>query len=262
MIKTVKLYVNNSKEKAYSIAKLVEKELLLAGYQITDTNPDLVIGFGGDGTLLRWLSSENYNTNSKYIGVNCGTLGFMQEFEIADAKSFVYNIDNLTEEKIPFIKIEISNQGRKFKFSAINDFNVLNGNDKSLRINLSIGNEFLETFVGTGFIFSSPTGSTAHNISSIGSIIYPTMEAIQITPQEAIVNSKIRCLSKSICIPKGIDIILSSINSDKIKIISDGIKVYDDVFDKIRISFSDEYMTKLTDKKQNFIKKVREKLIL
>ena len=117
MIKTIKLFVNTSKEKAFSISKLIEKELLLAGYIITDKNPDLVIGFGGDGTLLRWLSSENYNTTSKYIGVNCGTLGFMQEFEIEDAKTFAHNIENLAEDKIPFIKIEITSQGRKFKFS-------------------------------------------------------------------------------------------------------------------------------------------------
>lgn len=262
MIKTVKLFVNNSKDKAYSISEIVKSELLNAGYKITDTNPDLVIGFGGDGTLLRWLNTENYHTTSKYIGVNCGTLGFMQEFEIEDAKLFVQNIPNYTQQKIPFITIEVISSNNKVKFSAVNDFNVLNGDDKSLRMNVHVGNEFLETFAGTGLIFSSPTGSTAHNISSIGSIVYPTMEVIQITPQEAIVNSKIRCLPKSICIPKGINISLTPVNDDKIKIIADGIKVYHDIFEEINIYYSNEYMVKLTDNKSNFIQKVREKLIL
>jgi len=262
MIKTIKLFVNNSKDKAFSIAELVKKELINANYTITDNNPDLVIGFGGDGTLLRWLNSENYLPTSKYIGVNCGTLGFMQDFEIDDAKKFVKNIPNYIEKQIPFISIEISKGQNTVIYNAINDFNTLNGDDKSFRCNVSIGEEFLETFVGTGLIFASPTGSTAHNISSIGSIVYPTMEVIQITPQEAIVNSKIRCLPKSICIPKGVNISLTPVNKDKIKVIADGIKVYHDTFDKINIYYSKFSLTKLTTSDDNFIQKVREKLIL
>lgn len=262
MIKKIKLFVNNSKSNAYSISESVKKELITADYEITDTHPDLVIGFGGDGTLLRWLNTENDYTSCKYIGVNCGTLGFMQEFEIEDAKLFVQNIPNYIEQKIPFITIEVISADNTLRFNAINDFNVLNGDDKSLRMNIDVGDEFLETFVGTGLIFSSPTGSTAHNLSSIGSIVYPTMEVIQITPQEAIVNSKIRCLPKSICIPKGINISLTPANDDKTKIIADGIKVYHDTFERINIYYSNEYMIKLTDNKSNFIQKVREKLIL
>lgn len=262
MKNTVKLFVNNSKEKAYSISELVKQELISAGYELTDTNPDLVIGFGGDGTLLKWLNDKNYHTTSKYIGVNCGTLGFMQDFEIEDVRVFVKNIPNYIEQKIPFLSLEVISCDKKLKFSAINEFNVLNGDDKSLRTDVHVGNEFLETFVGTGLIFSSPTGSTAHNISSIGSIVYPTMEVIQITPQEAIVNSKIRCLPKSICIPKGVNIRLTPQNSDKIKIIADGIRVYHNTFDEINIYYSNEYMIKLTDSKNSFIQKVREKLIL
>ena len=262
MLKTVKLFVNNTKDKAYSISQVIKKELLDAGYKLKDIHPDLVIGFGGDGTLLRWLNTEKYLPTSRYIGVNCGTLGFMQDFEIEDAKEFVRNIPNYIEQKIPFISIKISKGKAEFIYNAINDFNVLNGDDKSFRANVFIGEEFLESFAGTGLIFASPTGSTAHNISSIGSIIYPTMDVIQITPQEAIVNSKIRCLPKSICIPKGITISLTPVNTDKIKIIADGIKVYHDNFDRINIYYSDLYMIKLTKPNDNFIQKVREKLII
>lgn len=262
MLRRVKLFVNSSKDKAFSISELVKRELLIAGYEITDENPDLVIGFGGDGTLLRWLNSENYLSTSKYIGVNCGTLGFMQDFEIDDAKEFVKNIPNYVQQKIPFISVEIQKGKNTVIFNAINDFNTLNGDDKSFRVNLIIGEEFLETFAGTGLIFASPTGSTAHNLSSVGSIVYPTMDVIQITPQEAIVNSKIRCLPKSICIPKGVNITLTPVNEDKIKVIADGIKVYHGTFDKINIYYSDLYMVKLTNSKDNFIQKVREKLIL
>ena len=158
--------------------------------------------------------------------------------------------------------MKIIKGNNKIVYNAINDFNILNGDDKSFRTNVFIESEFLETFAGTGLIFSSPTGSTAHNISSVGSIVYPSMDIIQITPQEAIVNSKIRCLPKSICIPRGINISLTPANEDKIKVISDGIKVYHDTFEKINIYYSNTFLVKLIKSSNNFIQKVREKLIL
>ena len=55
MIKKVKLYVNVSKEKAVETADKVKQALLDNGYEIVEEGADLVIGFGGDGTLLKWL---------------------------------------------------------------------------------------------------------------------------------------------------------------------------------------------------------------
>lgn len=261
MIKTFSLYVNNEKSKALEICKKVKKELTTEGYILNDETPDVVIGFGGDGTLLRWLSLCKYNTRSKYIGVNCGTLGFMQDFDIRDPKEFVKNIPNYDEQRVYFAKLEVENRNKKYEFYSVNEFNLMNNMDKSFRASVYIADEFLENFVGTGLIFCTPTGSTAHNISSVGSIIYPDIEMIQMTPSEAIVNRKIRCLPKSICIPKGIDITLKPDSDSSIKIISDGINVYDGEFEKVTVSYSNRCMIKLTDRKNSFIRKVREKLI-
>ena len=119
----------------------------------------------------------------------------------------------------------------------------------------------VETYVGTGLIFATPTGSTALNLSAGGSIVHPNIEAIQITPREAIANSKMHCLSKSICIPSGLDIVLTPNNGERIKIYSDGEKVYEGSYENIRIYYSSEGMLKLKDKKDSFVKTIREKLI-
>lgn len=264
MIKNVELYVNSSKEKALFLSSTIRDYLISSGYILSDNEnvkPDLVIGFGGDGTLLKWLSDNSYSTDAKYIGVNCGTLGFLQDFEVTDIEDFVNNIPNYIEQKLNFIKLEIIQNNNKYSYFALNDFKILTDNCKALRTQVKIHNELLENFVGTSLIFSGPTGSTANNLSSGGSIICPGIEAIQMTPSEATVNSKIRSLSKSICFPKEETINLVPISSDKIRISADGEVVFVGNYSQITISYSDSYITKLTDTKNNFIKKIREKLI-
>ena len=164
-------------------------------------------------------------------------------------------------KSIYFIKLEVTQDNNKYSFLALNEFNILTDNCKALRTQVKINNEALENFVGTGLIFSSPTGSTAHNLSSVGFIICPGIEAIQMTPSETIINSKLRSLSKSICFPKDYNINLEPITSDEIKIIADGNVVFVGNYSQISISYSDKYIAKLIDTKNNFIKTIREKLI-
>lgn len=259
------LHTNTTKENARLLAKKIEEQAHKSGYSIANpdasvkVNPEIVIGIGGDGTLLNFLQKNDYNTNAKYIGVNCGTLGFLQDFEIDDVERFINDIPSYVEQKLNFVSLTVNDE--KVSFNALNEFNIQNENDKAFRTSVYIDDKFLEDFVGTGLVFSSPTGSTALNISSVGSIIYPDIEAFQMTPREAIVNSKMHCLAKSICIPKTLKVTLYPINKDRIKVYSDGKCVYTGFYDKITICYSKQYITKLTDKKNSFIKMVREKLI-
>lgn len=268
-MKTVEVFVNDTKEKAVVLGKEIKKQLQKAGYKLVTNsshNTDLTIGLGGDGTLLKWLRDNDcYSSlsHTKYIGINCGTLGFLQDFEldIDNIPAFVSNISNYLEERVYFLDLYLETPIGYRIFHALNEFNVLNNHDRSLRTSVKIDDDFLEDFVGTGLLFSTPSGSTAQNISSVGSIIYPGIEAFQMTPSETIINKEVRCLPKSICIPKDIQIKLLPINSDEIKIIADGKKVYDGTYTKICIYYSNLYMTKLISNKNNFVRKIREKLI-
>lgn len=261
MLKRIKLYVNTSKEKALVLSEKVKNSLEKNGYEIVDEKADIVIGFGGDGTLLKWLNEQSGCPKEKYIGVNCGTLGFMQDFEVDDVERFVKNIPNYIEKRIYYLTLMVRFKGKRKLFHMVNDVIILNAEDKTFRTDVNIEREFLETYAGTGLIFATPMGSTARNISSVGSIMFPEINAMQMTPIEPIVNSKIHCFPKSICIPNNCKILLLPVNMDKIKIMSDGICVYENIFDEIRIGMSKRYMITLTEKDNSFVKKIREKLI-
>ena len=265
MIQKVKLYVNSTKEKAHSLAIDIEKELIKQGYDIAECDADLVIGLGGDGTLLNFLRENSYETQAKYIGVNCGTLGFLQDFEVEDVEKFVLGIPNYVEQRLGFVSANVIKGKQIETFYALNEITIQDTENKSFRTRLSIMDEkqkeFLEDYVGTGLIFATPTGSTALNLSAGGCIMHPSIEAFQITPREAIANSKMHCLSKSICVPKTSDVLLTPNIDNDIKVSADCIDEYVGSYDVIHVHYSDKHMIKLKDKSSNFIRTIREKLI-
>ena len=88
MIKNIKIFPNNN-ELSYKISKELTKKLISKGYNIVEDNYDLAIAIGGDGSFLRMLKQNNYNSNIFYIGVNTGTLGFLQEIKPDELDSFI-----------------------------------------------------------------------------------------------------------------------------------------------------------------------------
>ncbi len=258
-MKKVSLYVNKTKDEASFIASKVKESLIKHNYIIDNINPDIVIGFGGDGTLIHFLNSVNYSADSKYLGVNCGTLGFMQDFDVSDADEFVRKIPTYIEKRYNFISLKIPEIHTNMDFLAINDFYIASSNDSALRMKVYIDGEFLENYMGTGMLFASTVGSTARNLSSVGAILFPEIETLQMTPGEATFNKSVKILPKSICMPK--DTIVKLIPEGKIKILSDGIKVFDNKAKEIEISYSEKYLTKLVDKNLSFTSRIRNKLL-
>ena len=259
----VNLYVNTTKDAAKVLSDKVLRQLLTHGHQITErcADADIVIGFGGDGTLLQFLRDNNYTVSAKYIGVNCGTLGFLQDFEVWDEALFVYSIPSLCEQFLRFIKIQIDTGREILNFEGLNEISVEEEKAKTYRACMRIDDEVLQDFVGTGIIFSTPTGSTAHNLSAGGCILHSNLEVIQITPREAIVNKEMHSLAKSLCVPSTSEIVLQPKLNGNIKVFSDGEQVYAGIYKEAKICYSDGGLTKLRSQTDNFIRTIREKLI-
>ena len=92
-LNTVKLFVNQN-VKAKRIAKIVEKAMKKSGFLIVDEHYDLAIAIGGDGSFLRMVRNNNFDSNIYYLGINAGTLGFLQEGKLDCIEELVSSLKN------------------------------------------------------------------------------------------------------------------------------------------------------------------------
>lgn len=146
----------------------------------------LAIVFGGDGTFLT-ASRYLYLHDAHITGVNLGTLGFLTEVEPEDLRDHVKNIfDSCTKvEERPYFMVHVERDGKRV-FSPrpiVNDAVFQrNSDERMVYYDVSINGNFVTSSKGDGIIFSTPTGSTAYNLSSGGPIVYPTMDSLVMTP--------------------------------------------------------------------------------
>jgi Predicted sugar kinase len=87
------------------------------------------------------------------------------------------------------------------ELQAINEFVVKGDKSRTIHLNLSVNTNFIECFSGDGVILSTPTGSTAYNYSSGGSIVDPSLKLIQVTPLSPINTNAYRSFTSSIILP-------------------------------------------------------------
>ena len=147
-----------------------------------DTNATFAITIGGDGTLLstaRFYSQYDVPV----LGINLGRLGFLAQIGQNKLKQGLDEIlkGNFVIQKRIMIEAETSVLGKKLL--ALNDIVVKGGAiSRTSRLYLSINGQEVCDYLADGLIISTPTGSTAYNLSANGPIISPVIDALAITP--------------------------------------------------------------------------------
>lgn len=145
---------------------------------------DMVLGFGGDGTILACARLVG-DSGIPILGVKLGGLGFLAEVAPEELYSSLEDIlaghYTIVERMVLRARLHGSEDGEIFH--GLNDF-VLDKGAKSrvIRIRTFIDEEYLNTYIGDGLIVSTPTGSTAYSLAAGGPILLPSMEAIIINP--------------------------------------------------------------------------------
>lgn len=137
---------------------------------------DCVIVLGGDGTMIR--AADIIKGRKPIIGVNLGTLGFLQEVEASHVEEMLERLinDDYQIERRMMLK---SGDGQL----ALNDIVVSRkGSLKILYLNIYVNDRMLSNYKADGIVISTPTGSTAYNLSAGGPIVEPSAEAILLTP--------------------------------------------------------------------------------
>src|SRR5437899_4464592 len=145
---------------------------------------DLLITFGGDGTLLSVARSAPKDV--PVLGVNMGTLGFLTEVTVEEFPSVLESVlagKHSTEERVTFDVIVEGPQRAKRSYRVLNDATInKSALARIIEMRVTVSGQFVSTFRADGLVVSTPTGSTAYNLSAGGPIVYPTMGAVVITP--------------------------------------------------------------------------------
>lgn len=144
--------------------------------------PELILTFGGDGTLLLGARYA-MKYDAPLLGVNLGTVGFLTEIIpscLEEALHAVYESRYHLENRNVLIVIH---KGTGEKYQALNDVVITRGGyARSIRVDAFVNGCEYGTFTSDGIIVATPTGSTGYSLSAGGPIVEPDMNCMIITP--------------------------------------------------------------------------------
>ena len=145
---------------------------------------DFVVVIGGDGTILRVARSAAI-FDTPILGINFGTLGYLADVEkinAIDAIEKVLNGDFTIENRMmlePYVERGCVSHEINL---ALNEVCITNSVcSRMIKLSVEVNGEYFDTFRADGIIVSTPTGSTAYNLSAGGPILSPHTELMTIT---------------------------------------------------------------------------------
>lgn len=142
---------------------------------------DCALVVGGDGTFIQ-TSRQLFGREIPMLGINMGTLGYLTEVEVQNVERAIEQLvnGNYTIEKRMMLYGSVQD---KIRDVALNDIVISrSGSLRIVHLNLYVNGEFLNSYQADGIIISTPTGSTAYNLSARGPIVEPTASLLVVTP--------------------------------------------------------------------------------
>ncbi len=224
-IKSDYLFIKEKFEK-YGIDIILEKNsanmIGEEGFELANLCPkvDFLVSVGGDGTLLS-LARSSFKYEKPILGIHLGTLGFLTDIQIPELdiflKNFIKNEFKIYERILINAKLDFND------IYAFNDVVIARQSISSmLKIKGKINGKEFNTYCGDGIIISTPTGSTAYNLSLGGPIVYPLSEAFIITPIAAHSLTQ-----RPLVLPADFEIEFSVNDNQAARVIVDGQDIYE-----------------------------------
>lgn len=147
---------------------------------------DMLVILGGDGTLLH-VAAQAAELDIPVVGINLGDLGFLTEIaggEMYRALETILAGDIKIERRMMLKTWKVDGDGRETKpFFSLNEVVVVKGSTaRLLRLCCWANEEYVATYKADGLIFSTPTGSTAYNLSAGGPVVHAELEVLLLTP--------------------------------------------------------------------------------
>ncbi|MGA2445164.1 MAG: NAD(+)/NADH kinase [Opitutaceae bacterium] len=191
-IRRLAFVVNEHKSGASELAQVLMATARRAGVELAHLehfplSEDCLKGFeaccviGGDGTLLGVVKAAA-RAQVPVIGVNRGSLGFLTTFSSEEARAHFADL-LAGSYRIALRSLLDCSTGPGQHDLALNDV-LIKGevNSRLVRLEVFAGDELVTDYYCDGLIFTTPTGSTAYNLSAGGPLIHPAAEVIAMTP--------------------------------------------------------------------------------
>jgi len=215
---------------------------------------DFLVSVGGDGTLIS-VVRRSFKYHIPVLGIHQGTLGFLTDIRLSEVQNFLklmfehkYRIDHRM-----MIQGCINNKS----FVAFNDIVISKKSISSMiNIDAKIDGKPFNSYYGDGVIISSPTGSTAYNLSVGGPVVYPLTEAFIVTPV-----APHSLTQRPLVLPADFKIEFTIADNQGAVVIVDGQDIYEIEKDEsIKIEISDNKAKLIHRCQRNYFEVLNEKL--
>ncbi len=153
-------------------------------FEMLCQNSDFLVTIGGDGTLISAVR-RSYAYQLPVLGIHAGKLGFLADLDFTELEVFVdklkrgeYRID-----KRAMLQATIVTKHGENKVVAFNDIVLTRPSiSKMIRLETYVDGKNFNTYYGDGVVISTPTGSTAYNLSAGGPVLFPHTNVFALTP--------------------------------------------------------------------------------
>ncbi len=142
---------------------------------------DVILSFGGDGTLLR-TAHDVGTRGTPILGINIGRLGFLADVEIEHVRSAIEDLEAgaFSVEQRLVLAASIKEEGTRW---ALNDVVIARAGPAGLvALDVAVGGTLLDRYWADGLIVATPTGSTGYSLAVGGPIVAPGSDVILLSP--------------------------------------------------------------------------------
>jgi len=146
---------------------------------------DLIIVFGGDGSLLRTVQQMR-NFDTALLSINMGRLGFFSDGLAKDFRKILDKVighDYVLESRMMLRCTVMRGERRAFTQRALNEITIArDALARMIRLKTTVDDLIVSTYVADGLVIATPTGSTGYSLSAGGPIVSPVLDSVILTP--------------------------------------------------------------------------------
>jgi NAD+ kinase len=215
------------------------------------------VTLGGDGTLISAVR-RSHDYDIPVFGIHAGRLGFLADIDMAELDEFIDKlvVGDYRIDKRAVLRAELITKEGSIKLVAFNDIVMTRPSiSKMIHLDTFVDNKPFNTYYGDGVIVSTPTGSTAYNLSSGGPVLFPLTQVFALTP-----ISPHSLTQRPVVLPGHFTIEMKTSDASALVVV-DGQDMYDfGSGDVIRIRLSSKSAQLIHRNEFNYFEVLKEKL--